>query len=47
MTWLRGVVKLQYQAIEEQVVDVLTKPIAKVKFEYFRVMLGVVPGKRE
>ena len=43
----RGVVKLQYRAIEEQVVDVLTKPLAKVKFEYFREMLGVVPRKRK
>ena len=43
----RGVVKLQYRAIEEQVTDVLTKPSAKVKFEYFREMLGVVPRKRE
>ena len=42
-----GAVKLQYRASEEQVADVLTKPLAKVKFEYFREMLGVVPRKRE
>ena len=47
-----GVVKLQYVATYEQIADVLTKPLAKVKFEYFRVFrekLGVlqieVPSK--
>ena len=43
----RGVVKLQYRATEEQVADVLTKMLAKVKFDYFREMLGVVAHKRE
>ena len=47
----RGVVKLQYVPTEEQVVDVLTKPLSRVKFEYFRDKLGVVrkdlPRKRE
>ena len=42
-----GVVKLQYVATDEQVVDVLTKPLSKVKFEYLRDKLGVVPRKRE
>ena len=32
----RGEVKLQYVAMEEQIVDVLTKPLARVKFEYFK-----------
>ena len=45
----RGAVKLQYVATEEQIVDVLTKPLARVKFEYFREKLGVlhieVPSK--
>ena len=31
----RGVVKLQYVPTEEQVVDVLTKPLSRVKFEHF------------
>ena len=31
----KGVVKLKYVPIEEQVVDVLTKPLSCVKFEYF------------
>ena len=38
----KGVVKLRYVATNEQVVDVLTKPLSKVKFEYFRDKLGVV-----
>ena len=38
----KGVVKLQYVATDEQVADVLTKPLSKVKFEYFRDKLGVV-----
>ena len=45
----RGVVKLQYVAMDDKIVDVLTKPLAKVKFEYFREKLGVlqieVPSK--
>ena len=38
----RGAVKLQYVATEEQIADVLTKPLARVKFEYFREILGVL-----
>ena len=38
----RGVVKLQYVATDKQIADVLTKPLAKVKFEYFRDKLGVL-----
>ena len=41
--------KLQYVATDEQIVDVLTKPLARVKFEYFREKLVVhqieVPSK--
>ena len=47
----RRSIKLEYVPIEEQVVDVLTKPLSRVKFEYFRDKLGVVrkdlPRKRE
>jgi hypothetical protein len=47
----KGAVKLQYVATDEQVAYVLTKPLSKVKFEYFRDKLGVVqkdfPSKRE
>ena len=31
----KGAVKLKYVPTEEQVADVLTKPLARVKFEYF------------
>ena len=34
--------KLQYVAMEEQITDVLTKPLARVKFEYFMEKLGVL-----
>ena len=36
----RGAVKLQYVATDEQIADVLMKPLARVKFEYFREKLG-------
>ena len=35
----RGAVKLLYIATEEQIADVLTKPLARMKFEYFRERL--------
>ena len=42
---------LQYVATDEQITDVLTKPLARVKFEYFRENLGVlkieIPPKRK
>ena len=45
----RGALKLQYIATDEQIADVLTKLLARVKFEYFREKLGVlqieVPSK--
>ena len=45
----RGVVKLQYVAMEEHIADVLMKPLARVKFKYFKEKLGVlqieVPSK--
>ena len=34
--------KLQYVATKEQIADVLTKPLVRVKFEYFREKLGVL-----
>ena len=47
----KGDVKLQYVATDEQVANVLTKPLSKMKFEYFRDKLGVVqkdiPRKRD
>ena len=38
----KGAAKLKYVPTEEQVADVLAKPLARVKFEYFRDTLGVV-----
>ena len=38
----KGAIKLQYVSTNEQVVDVLMKPLSRVKFEYFRDKLGVV-----
>ena len=35
----RGAVKLQYVVTDEHIDDVLTKPLARVKFEYFREKL--------
>ena len=34
--------KLQYVAMDEPIADVLTKPLARVKFEFFRETLGVL-----
>jgi hypothetical protein len=39
---LRKAVLMQYLPTDEQIADVLTKPLAKSKFEYFRDKLGVV-----
>lgn len=38
----KGVVKLQYISTDEQAVDIFTKPLARVKFAYFKERLGVV-----
>ena len=38
----RGAMKLHYVATKEQIADVLTKPLARVKFEYFRGKLDVL-----
>ena len=38
----KGAVKLQYLSTDEQTTDILTKPLSRVKFEYFRDKLGVV-----
>ena len=38
----KGAIKLQYVSTDEQVADVLTKPLSRVKFENFRDNLGVV-----
>jgi len=38
----RGAIKLLYVSTDEQVVDVLTKPLSRVKFEHFWDNLGIV-----
>ena len=38
----KGIVKLKYVPTEEQVADVLTKPLSHVNFEYFQDNIGVV-----
>ena len=38
----RGAVKFQYIATDEHIADVLTKPLARVNFEYFKEKLGVL-----
>jgi len=43
----RGVVRLQYMITEEQVANVLTKPLSRMKIENLRDNLGVVPLERE
>ena len=47
----KGDVKIKHVPTKEQVADVLTNPLARVNFEYFRDKLGVVqkdlPGNRE
>jgi hypothetical protein len=47
----KGAVKLQYIGTDKQIAYVLTKPLLKIKFAYFRDKLGVVqkdfPRKRE
>jgi hypothetical protein len=38
----RGALKFQYISTNEQVADMLTKPLSRIKFEYFRDKLGIV-----
>ena len=38
----RGAVKLQCVAMDKHIVGVLTNPLARVNFEYFREKLGVL-----
>ena len=38
----RGTVRLDHIGTDEQVTDILTKPLGKVKFLTFREKLGIV-----
>jgi hypothetical protein len=37
-----GEVKLEYIPTDEQTTDILTKPLSRVKFAYFREKMGIV-----
>ena len=37
-----GEVKLQYISTDEKVVDILTKPLSRIKFAYLRDNMGLV-----
>jgi hypothetical protein len=37
-----GALNIQYISMDQQVADVLTKPLSRVKFEYFQYKLGIV-----
>jgi hypothetical protein len=47
----KGAMKLHYVSTDEQITYVLTNPLSRVKFFYFRDNIGVVqnnaPSKRE
>ena len=38
----KGDIKLQYVSTDEKVANVLTKPLSRVKFEYFHDKLGAL-----
>jgi hypothetical protein len=38
----RGAVELQYISTDEQIAGILTKPLSRVKYEYFKDKLGVL-----
>jgi hypothetical protein len=38
----RGVVELCYISTDEQIADILTKPLSRVKYKYFRDKLGMM-----
>ena len=38
----KGDINIQYVSTDEKVVDVLSKPLSRVKFEYLDDKLGVV-----
>jgi hypothetical protein len=40
----RGDVDLQYISMDKQIAYILTKPLSRVKYEYFRDKLGVLPN---
>jgi hypothetical protein len=43
----RGGMRLQFVTTKDEVEDVYTKSMLRMKFEYFRDNIGVVPLQRE
>ena len=47
----KGAIKIQYVGIDEQVADIMTKPLSQMNFNYLRDNLAVVqkefPRKEE
>lgn len=41
----RGAIQLKYVNTDQQVADILTKPLSKVKFVYFKDRLGIVENE--
>ena len=38
----KGAIELQYVSTNDQVANVMTKPLSRVNFEYFHDKLGVI-----
>jgi hypothetical protein len=38
----RGAMELQYISTDEKIANILTKPLSRVKYDYFRDKLGVM-----
>jgi hypothetical protein len=38
----RGAINIQYVGTDEHVVDVLTNPLSRIKFDHFRDKIGIV-----
>jgi len=38
----KGVVELRYISTDEQITDIITKPLSRVKYEYFIDKLGMM-----
>lgn len=41
----RNAIQLRYISTDEQMTDILTKPLSKIKFVYFRDKLGMVENE--
>ncbi len=41
------IIDLKYISTDKQLADIFTKPLSKVKFEYFRNKLGLIENPKE